>query len=87
MPFLALRNKWIAYNHFCKSVDVFSKIVGGANFTPYDDIDIGKENVIVAREKLRREKILMAGESIGGNLGRPIEIDCKTGIVTVKIMF
>jgi len=49
--------------------------------------DIGRENVLSAKKKLKQENIKLIGESTGGSVGRSVEFSVATGIVTVKISF
>ena len=64
-----------------------SKIVGGANMFSALKSDIGRENVISAKEKLKKEGIALVGESVGGSQGRSVEFSVASGIVTVKMKF
>ena len=52
-----------------------------------DPDDIGKDNVLSAREKLQAEGIKIVGECVGGSQGRSVEFSPTTGVVTVKIKF
>ena len=65
-----------------------AKIVGGADMFPslrHSRLRAGEENVLAAKEKLRKEGISMAGEVVGGSVGRSVEFDTASGIVTVRI--
>ncbi len=64
-----------------------AKLVGGANMFPALKSDIGKENVLAAKKKLKEEGIRLVGESVGGSQGRSVEFSVASGIVTVKIKF
>ena len=70
-----------------QSFDIEAKLVGGANMFGLTSSDIGKENVLSAKKKLKEEGIKLIGESIGGSIGRSVEFSVATGIVTVKIAF
>ena len=70
-----------------KRKDLEAKIVGGANMFRSFTSDIGKENVLAAKEKLKIEDIRLVGESVGGSQGRSIEFSVASGIVAVKIKF
>ena len=70
-----------------KKQDLEAKIVGGANMFSILDSDIGKQNVLSAKEKLRKEGIKIVGECVGGSIGRSVEFCIATGIVTVKTKF
>lgn len=68
--------------------DLEAKLIGGANMFPsLMSDDIGKANVLIAREKLKEEGIRIVGECVGGSQGRSIEFSPTTGVVTVKIRF
>lgn len=70
-----------------KRGDLEAKLVGGANMFPAFKSDIGNENAVSAKEKLKREGIKIVGESVGGSQGRSVEFSVASGIVTVKIKF
>ena len=70
-----------------KKQDLEAKIAGGANIFPTLDADIGKQNVLSAKEKLQKEGIRIVGECVGGSVGRSVEFCIATGIVTVKTRF
>ena len=65
-----------------------AKIVGGANMFPslrHGSLRTGEENVLVVKEKLGKEGIPLAGEVVGGSVGRSVEFDTASGIVTVRV--
>ena len=68
-------------------IDIEAKLVGGANMFGLSSSDIGRENVLSAKKKLKEAGIKLIGESIGGSVGRSVEFSVATGIVTVKISF
>ncbi len=70
-----------------KAGDLEAKIAGGANMFPACGSDIGRDNVLSAKEKLKKEGIKVVGESVGGTIGRSVEFSVASGIVTVKIKF
>ncbi len=70
-----------------QSFDIEAKLVGGANMFGLSSSDIGKENVLSAKKKLKEVGIKLIGESTGGSIGRSVEFSVVTGIVTVKISF
>lgn len=70
-----------------QSFDIKAKLAGGANMFGLTASDIGKENVLSAKKKLKQEGIKLIGESTGGSVGRSVEFSIATGIVTVKISF
>jgi chemotaxis protein CheD len=67
--------------------DLEAKLIGGANMFPSFDSDIGKDNVSSAKEKLKKERIKIVGECVGGSQGRSVEFSPTTGVVTVKVKF
>ena len=75
------------YNLGAKKEDLEAKLIGGANMFPSFDSDIGKDNVLCAKEKLKAEGIRVVGECVGGSQGRSVEFSPTTGIVTVKTKF
>jgi len=71
-----------------KKEDLEAKLIGGANMFPsLMSDDIGKDNVLSAKEKLRVEGIRIVGECIGGSQGRSVEFSPTIGVVTVKLKF
>lgn len=67
--------------------DLEARLVGGANMFGLSNSDIGKDNILSAKKKLKETGIKLIGESIGGSIGRSVEFSVATGIVTVKISF
>ena len=71
-----------------KKWDLEAKFIGGANMFPsLMSDDIGKNNVLSAKEKLQAEGIRIVGQCIGGSQGRSVEFSPTTGVVTVKLKF
>ncbi len=73
-----------------KRGDLEAKLIGGANMFPSFILrtnDIGKENVLSAKDKLKKEGIRIVGECVGGSQGRSVEFSPTTGVVTVKVKF
>lgn len=65
-----------------------AKIVGGANMFPslgHESLKTGEENALAVKEKLGKEGIPLAGEVVGGSVGRSVEFDTASGIVTVRV--
>jgi chemotaxis protein CheD len=76
--------------HGAKREDLEAKLIGGANMFPSFILgtdDIGKENVLSAKDKLKKEGIRIVGECVGGSQGRSVEFSPTTGVVTVKTKF
>lgn len=73
----------------CSSIkDLEAKIVGGADMFPnigHGIMSMGQENVLAARESLRKEGVGSAGEVVGGSMGRSVMFDTASGIVTVMV--
>ena len=68
--------------------DLEAKLIGGANMFPsLMSDDVGRDNILSAREKLRAEGIRIVGECVGGSQGRSVEFSPTTGVVTVKVKF
>ena len=71
-----------------KRADLEAKLIGGANmFSSFNTDDIGGKNFLSAKDKLKREGIIIIGECVGGSQGRSIEFSPATGVVTVKTKF
>ena len=71
-----------------KKQNLEAKIFGGANMFPTlrgDSLRTGENNVLAVKEKLRKEGITLVGEVVGGSVGRSVEFDTATGLVTVSI--
>jgi len=49
--------------------------------------DIGRDNVLSAKDKLKKERIRIVGECVGGSQGRSVEFSPATGVVAVKTKF
>lgn len=65
-----------------------AKIVGGANMFPslgHASLKTGEESVLAIKEKLRKEGISLTGEVVGGSVGRSVEFDTASGILTVRV--
>jgi len=73
--------------HGTKREDLGAKLIGGANMFAGLVSDIGQNNIATAKEKLKKEKIKVIGEVVGGSKGRSVEFSTGTGIVTVKTKF
>jgi chemotaxis protein CheD len=63
-----------------------AKIAGGAAVVDFgnDDESIGDRNIAAARETLATRGIEIVGEEVGGDRGRTVHVDVRTGSVTVK---
>lgn len=70
-----------------KNGDLEAKLVGGANMFPTFETGVSKNNIEEAKKKLKEKGLRIIGESTGGKIGRSVEFDPKSGIVTVSIRF
>jgi chemotaxis protein CheD len=64
-----------------------AKIAGGAqmfSFSNNDTLNIGQRNAESARAALKKEKILLLAEEVGGNEGRTIFFTPKDGVVRIQ---
>jgi len=86
----------LAIDHMIRKMESFgsnrqnleAKIVGGANMFPslgHESLKTGEDNVLAVKEKLRKEGLPLAGEVVGGSVGRSVEFDTASGIVTVRV--
>lgn len=67
----------------CRASDMVAQVFGGA-FPEHDpNHNIGSKNVEVARNFLKKKRIKVVSEDVGGNLGRKIIFDTTTGRVAV----
>lgn len=48
--------------------------------------DIGRRNVSAARKELKRLGVVLAGEDVGGSVGRTVELSTQTGKLAVRSM-
>ncbi len=71
----------------CHQMDLFSKIVGGANMfssISQNPIPIGLRNVSAVREKLQERGIPILAEQVGGGQGRTVIFDIASGRVEIR---
>ncbi len=65
-----------------------AKLAGGASMffanNGSDIMQVGKRNVDMCREILRRHSIAILAEDTGGNIGRTIVFDCDTGALMIR---
>ncbi len=72
-----------------RTQDMKAKIFGGANMFPEiiasDSImDVGRKNIMAAREELKGHNIEILAEEVGDQFGRTVLFDTKDGSVIVK---
>lgn len=62
------------------------KMVGGANMLVANGLtfNIGERNVHSAKENLKRQRVRIASEEVGGNIGRTMRVYIADGRVTVR---
>ena len=70
-----------------KKNNIYVKLVGGsrmfANITD-DTLDIGRRNIKAAHETLKKERIKLKAEEVGGTCGRTIYFDLTTGKIQIR---
>ena len=66
-----------------KRVNMIAKIFGGANQLNHS-AGIGQRNIKIAEEKLAEMKIKIVARSVGGHLGRKINLNTSSGEVFMK---
>ena len=70
-----------------KRQNLEAKIIGGANMFSAFKSNIGNDNILYAKEKLKSVGVKLVGECVGGSQGRSVEFSVASGIVTVKTKF
>jgi chemotaxis protein CheD len=72
----------------CSLPKMTAKIAGGAHMFPgiseAEIMDVGKQNVDVVTEELKRFGIRLVASETGGHIGRTVRFNTYTGEVTVK---
>ncbi|MFB6180669.1 MAG: chemotaxis protein CheD [Candidatus Nanohalobium sp.] len=66
--------------------NIVAKIFGGAEVID-NDMDIGQENIESAKTVLNSKGIGIAEEDVGGEKGRSIWVNCRTGKVVMRKPF
>lgn len=72
----------------CSKVSLRAKMAGGAqmfSFIASDNLNIGQRNSDAARETLKKERIPLIGEHVGGSKGRTTIFDPTSGQYQIKI--
>lgn len=65
-----------------------AKLVGGAqmfSFISPQALDIGRRNIEIAKATLKEEGIPIVAEDVGGNKGKTISFDIKSGRILVSV--
>ena len=70
-------------NNGSKTKHIEAQIFGGAFSPEYSENNIGARNLAVAREILKLNKINMASEDVGGELGRKVVFDSSTSDIAI----
>ena len=65
---------------------ITAKIAGGASMFPKvtEFLNVGNENIIAVRKELKKNRIRITGEDVGGNQGRSVWLDVGNGDVIVS---
>jgi chemotaxis protein CheD len=72
----------------CSKVSLRAKMAGGAqmfSFIASDNLNIGQRNSDAARETLKKERIPLIGEHVGGSKGRTTIFDPTSGQYRIQI--
>jgi len=67
----------------CRRKDIKAQIIGGAHLESSNGQTCSMESIRVARGILRRKRIKIVSEDVGGTMGRKIVLDLGTGEVAV----
>ena len=64
-----------------------ARLAGGANMLNSSSVlDIGRKNIQASMDILERMKLPVRGSSVGGTLGRSMQLDLATGKVLVRYL-
>ncbi len=65
-----------------------AKVFGGASINVHDNglLNVGKRNVILARDLLEEEGIPIVSSHLEGNMGRKLIFFSETGVVRMKLL-
>ncbi|MDI3472129.1 MAG: chemotaxis protein CheD [Thermotogaceae bacterium] len=64
-----------------------AKIAGGANmFKNSGSLNIGMKNIEAVKEQIRKYKIKLLAEDVGGNRARSIEYNISTGVLLIRVV-
>jgi chemotaxis protein CheD len=73
------------FRYGCNINNLEISIFGGALSIRKDDVfKIGERNVLIIKEILRRNSLLIQKEDVGGFLSRTVEIEVNTGYVRLE---
>lgn len=66
---------------------LFARVAGGANMLNSSSVlDIGRKNINAVVETLEKTRMQIRGSSVGGTLGRSMQLDVGDGRVTVRYL-
>jgi chemotaxis protein CheD len=69
-----------------KRKHIEAQIFGGGYLPDVSEVDVGADNVLVARKVLARERLQVVSEDVGGQKGRKIVFDTsKNEIAIIKV--
>ena len=78
----------IMIKHGARKLSLKAKIAGGAQMFQFSSgnelMRIGPRNVEAVKKQLSTLHIALMGEDVGGNSGRTIEFDPKTGVLQIR---
>lgn len=63
--------------------NIVAQIYGGGKLHNVKKNTVGEENISIARKQLRKQKIPIISEDVGGRMGRKIIFDTESGQVAV----
>jgi chemotaxis protein CheD len=67
---------------------ITARLAGGASMfaalAPPGTIQMGERNVVASRQVLHIHNLPLVGESVGGDFGRTVRLDCGDGILEVR---
>lgn len=69
--------------------NLVAKLIGGSEmFPPTEDYksNIGKQNIVAAKNALKKLALPLIAEDTGGNRGRSVEFELETGIMKLSIL-
>ena len=68
-----------------KGQGLIVKLVGGAQvMDPNERFNIGKRNIVTIKKILWSYHLAVVAEEVGGNLSRTVDVEVKTGRVTIS---
>ena len=74
------------YQFGTKKENLVAQIIGGAKPENTTGIDLGTENISIARKILHKEGIKIKSEDVGGHLGRKVVFDMNNGhLLVIKV--